>query len=454
MDWLKADRKEDLGLLVAPINSNRQEEFETEKNLEPVQDLDLTIEDIEKENTQEENITPDSINIDEDAADLSSEILELRDTVMQLQNSLTETEQAAANIQNQINENEIEINLDDEANIKRIWQEKAADFDLSLDEPPPELWGRISESDDEDDDEEIEYEQGVSLQGAAYVQKKREHGKNFTERLHNTLKWRKQKAEQLREEEEEKKDPHPYRSRSLIICSTMLMILGVIFLALFFIQNLTPEKLNARAMAKYESGDYEGAMNLYQRAYKRYPNVLTFLTGLANSAEKAGHIQTACAAWEAYINSLPKDDIKNKRLARRELKRINKETELKEEKKEEEIKTEEKEQVQEPQSNPANPEEENKEIKEPEPVIPVNFDDFLREGNNAYNLGMYNTAIIYFFRAAELNGSDVRSYIGLANSYKAKGMYFDAKRVFDEAKRKFKRNPTVENGLNELQNIN
>ena len=44
----------------------------------------------------------------------------------------------------------------------------------------------------------------------------------------------------------------------------------------------------------------------------------------------------------------------------------------------------------------------------------------------------------------QLKGSDIRAYIGLAAAYQAKGMSADAKIILDEAKRKFKRNPTVE----------
>ena len=484
MNWLTADKTEDknfsegTGLLLAPISFEQPQKIEDEKISEPVQDLNINIEVVDEEEKDEKenhenNIENEIIddeqenkneNVNESVEEITSEIHELHETVKHLQNSLEiksdlDTEQPAT--ETQINNTVVEINLEDAANIKKAWQEKAADFDLSLDEPPPELWTQISESDDEDEETEIEYEQGMSLQGAAYIQKQREHGKNFTERLHRTLKVRKEKAEQLREEEEENKDPHPYRTRSIIICSTMLMILGFIFLALWGIQQLTPEKLNSKAAEKFENGDYNGAMILYERAYKRYPNVLTFLTGLANSAEKAGHLQTASAAWEAYINSLPKNDTKNKRFGRRELKRLQKlqggeeqETKIEPAPEEQEVKNE----IQEPPPEPQKEQtetakQEKEEIKEPEIIIPVNFDDFLREGNNAYNSGFYNTAVIYFLRAMELNVSDVRSYIGLARAYKAKEMYFDSKRILDEAKQKFKRNPTVEIGLKELENI-
>ena len=89
------------------------------------------------------------------------------------------------------------------------WHETATKLNLSIDEPPIELWTQISES--IEDDEDDNYEQSMSLQGNAYIQLPTEHGKNFTQRLHKTLKERQQKAEILREEEEkERQRQHPY----------------------------------------------------------------------------------------------------------------------------------------------------------------------------------------------------------------------------------------------------
>lgn len=89
---------------------------------------------------------------------------------------------------------------------------------------------------------------------------------------------------------------------------------------------------------------------------------------------------------------------------------------------------------------------------EPEPVIvPIapaphimTFDEALTEGNNAYNIGMYSNAVRSFHRALSLREDDIRPYIGLCASYRAKGMYFDAKRLLTEARIKFGRNPAIE----------
>ena len=74
----------------------------------------------------------------------------------------------------------------------------------------------------------------------------------------------------------------------------------------------------------------------------------------------------------------------------------------------------------------------------------LTFDEYLQEGTHAFNVGMYNRAVINFFRAYDINSNDPRPYIGLAGAYRAKGLYFDAKVILDEARKKFRRNPTLE----------
>ena len=275
--------------------------FETENELEEAQ--------TEPENKSEADYKPEPQSFE----DFSNKISELNQSLQEIQNIFeAQPEQNNEPIDNEINENE------------EGWQQRATGFELNLNEPPPELWTRINaedygagnENSESNENEELEYEQGMSLQGAAYVPKAPKgapgRGQNFTERLHQTLRGRKQ----------ENKPLHPYRSKALIICSTLLMLLGVAYLALFFIQQWTPEKIYDRANSKLAIGDYEGAMNLFYRGYKRYPNVLTFLTGIAKAAESADRTQTAVAAWENYIRLLPKDDDENINSAQLELRRL------------------------------------------------------------------------------------------------------------------------------------
>ena len=77
-------------------------------------------------------------------------------------------------------------------------------------------------------------------------------------------------------------------------------------------------------------------------------------------------------------------------------------------------------------------------------VRPVTFEEELEEANHAFNIGMYSRAIRNFHRAHAIRENDIRPYIGLAGAYRAKGMFFDARRILDEARRKFGRNPTLE----------
>ncbi len=72
------------------------------------------------------------------------------------------------------------------------------------------------------------------------------------------------------------------------------------------------------------------------------------------------------------------------------------------------------------------------------------FDEYLNEGNRLFNIGMYSRALRNFFYALDMRNDDVRPYIGIAESYRAKGMYFDAKRILDEARVKFGINPSIE----------
>ena len=84
-------------------------------------------------------------------------------------------------------------------------------------------------------------------------------------------------------------------------------------------------------------------------------------------------------------------------------------------------------------------------------ATPLTFEDYLHEGNEAFNLGIYNSALKNFFRALELDDNDSRPYIGLAGAYRAKGLYFDSKRILDEAMMIFRKNPTIETALKILE---
>ena len=238
-------------------------------------------------------------------------------------------------------------------------------FMLNLDEPPPEIWTRINNpTEDDDEEEEQEYEQGMSLQGDAYVLKQSTHGLNFTQRLQRTLQGRKQRAAQRREEEAQH-NPHPYRSKALIMCGTMLIALILSWVCLLFLQK-----------------------------------------GVAGYIERA-HTQTQAPEPEQKPEP-------------------------------------ESEQKPEPVIIPAPAKPKPQEKPAEDTASLLTFDEALTEGNHSYNIGMYSRAVIHFHRALALRDDDIRPYIGLAASYRAKGMFFDAKRILDEARIKFGRNPAIE----------
>ena len=257
-----------------------------------------------------------------------------------------------------------------EAGQSREWQEMHTGFSLSLDEPPPEIWTRIdnpTEADTEDDDEE-EYEQGMSLQGDAYVLKQSQHGLNFTQRLQRTLRGRKERAAKLREEEE-KTNPHPYRGKAILLCGTAFIALVLSWVCLLFLQH--------------------GVAAYLERAK-------------AEQQEQQKQVQPSPSQPE-HTEPEKKSEI----------------------------------------IVPITP------VKPPEPpavkIAPLlTFDEALTQANHNYNIGMYSQAITLFHRALTLRDDDIRPYIGLARSYRARGMYFDAKRLLDEARAKFGRNPTIE----------
>ncbi|MBQ7577820.1 MAG: tetratricopeptide repeat protein, partial [Synergistaceae bacterium] len=320
----------------------------------------------------------------------------------------------------------------DISNMNKAQQEAATGFQLSLDEPPPELWSNISNDDDNSQESSQlyeHYEQGINFQE---YNNQTPHGKNFTQRLQRILHERQERAS-----EQKKSEPvqNSYIKKAAIMCTSLVITLLIAWLVLIYLQKKTPDYLNAKALALYNSGEYEQAANEYQRAYKLYPDILTFLTGLAISSEKAGHLQTAKISWEEYINLLPENDSSDKEFARNELNRLN---------------NQEREKTESPQIIPE---------LEPEPAkiettpqkTPPTFKELMREGTEALNLGIYNNAIINFSQAIELNPKDLRAYIGLAAAYRNKGLYFDAKRIIDDAIKKFGKNPTLLTELNFLK---
>ncbi|MBQ7577774.1 MAG: tetratricopeptide repeat protein [Synergistaceae bacterium] len=312
--------------------------------------------------------------------------------------------------------------IPDVSSMDKAQQEAATGFQLSLDEPPPELWGEINFDDDEDSSILYEqYQQGINFQE---YNNQTPHGTNFTQRLQRILQERRERAAA---ENEKNSEPIQisYIKRAAVYCTSLVITILIAWLVLIYLQKKTPDYLNNKALALYNAGNFQESANEYQRAYKLYPDVLTFLRGLALSSEKAGNLQTAKISWEQYINSLPANDSADIEFAKNELSRLNNNNE------------------------PAQTKPEPEKITPlPTQKTPPTFSELMREGTESLNLGIYDSAIINFSQAIELNPNEINAYIGLIASYRHKGLYFDAKRIYDDAIKKFGRNPTL---LTELQ---
>ena len=312
--------------------------------------------------------------------------------------------------------------------LNKAWHEANAGLELSMKEPPPQIWSSQNESESESEDEENEnnsedYEHIILQQNSSVTL----HGTNFTQRLQRTLQGRKNKAAELRRKNsEDNKHSHPYIKHAFFMCAFMLLALGLAWLSLRYLQTKTPDSFNMRASELYEQGKYDEAMNLWQEAYNRYPNDIRFLEGIARSAEKAGHSQTANIAWNEYRNAIHENQSRD---------------------------------IEAPNQNAAEVPEVPQTLKinintggdkkesKTESRVPVNiltFDDYLNEANRLYNIGMYTRALVNFMKALEQRNDDIRPYIGLAESYRAKGIDFEARRILAEAERRFGRNPTIE----------
>ena len=301
--------------------------------------------------------------------------------------------------------------------LNKAWHEANAGIELSMNEPPPQIWSSSdeaeseseAESEDGNENDSDDYEHIILQQDQSSITI---HGMNFTQRLQRTLQGRRKKNAELKRKSTAKhKHSRSYILNAIIMCGFMLFALGLAWLSLRYIQTKTPDSFNQRASELYEHGKYDEAMNLYQEGYNRYPNDIRFIEGIAKSAEKAGHSQTANIAWNEYNNAEKNTETPN-------------------------------EPVEFPQ--PLEIKINTGGDKNEEPKRILTFDEYLNEANRLYNIRMYTRSLVNFMKALELSEDDIRPYIGLSECYKAKGFYFEAGRILHEAERKFGRNPTIE----------
>ncbi len=380
IEWLKENENENknsnngTGLLLAPVNFAQTEEPEIIS--EPLPDETEIPELIIEETQETEKVSQPEIETPrEEVNQQETELQELSEESYELPQEILQPEEVETSVE--VSEPEeftdkIEINKD-------TWQETATKYGLSLDEPPIELWTQINAGSDYDD---VNYQETESLQGSAYIPR-HEHGRNFTQRLQEILRVRKQRAEILREEEKaaEKKN-NSSLFNAIIMCSAMLIEVALACIALFFLN-----RYSAMKNIEIKNNPIENEHEEQEQEQKQDKNeqIEIILPNLDDTVKmKEGDVTS----------------------------------------------------------------------KEPEPIIiklPETYESLLREGTRAYNLKDYDNAIINFHRAMEMRDYDIRSYIGLADAYKAKGMYFDSKRIIDEARKKIGRNPTLEIQLKLLE---
>lgn len=483
LNWLNADKNNNLGtsLLLAPVNVNpknsktvynsdalikdpehNEQEYipeyihelitedpepEIESDIEPdTEPEDIEPEDIEPEieskdshNDKPDDNTQSTDSTDENNEPALNEIIGIPEDVKnhteEITNELQELKKEVASIQSAQSAQSAQTETHEAAmhSLNKAWHEASAGFELSMNEPPPQLWTSQSEIESEDEDSENEYEEDYEHIILSQSSNLTLHGTNFTQRLQKILQGRKNKAAELRRKNSEKnKHSHPYIRHGFMMCFAVLLALGLAWSALAYLRAKTPDGFSTRASKLYDQGKYDEAMNVYQEAYRKYPDNITFLEGIAKSAEKAGHSQTAFIAREEYNNAFPKvksEDIKPAAApvtVSQPIKiNINTGGGKKENKKEPEAKSGVKSATKEEAKVPA-------------------FDEYLSEANRLYNIGMYTKALENFFKALEMRNDDIRPYIGIAESYRAKGMYPDAIHILRQARSKFGINPTIE----------
>ena len=334
-------------------------------------------------------------------------------------------------------ENEINNNNDNENefNIENAYRQKLTD-------PPDELWTDIAEPDN-------------SFQAQIEDSELRRNNK-FVNRLQKVLQGRRSKAaeEREREHEHEARNLNSYVSRIILLCVFMLITLAGAFGVSIYLERYTPEAFNLRAEKLFAQKNFDEAMNLYQKAYKIYPKEFSFLKGLAKSAEQAGHLQTANIALNEYLKMLPLDDTQNRADALKELERINGNNK---DKNNSQSQSQPQQQVQ--VQNITKPKTEFEIEIAPKIEIPkmksgdakYNYELLLTEGNKNLIYRHYDLATNNFFEALRLKNNDVRAWLGLAESYRGKGLKSDAQRILQNAAIIFGSNPTVEMALKFLR---
>lgn len=285
-------------------------------------------------------------------------------------------------------ESEISNILQELRNLRKQVENLDGNIPAQYDEPPPETWAEYDTEIDENSELYEHYEQGIDFQE---YNDKIPHGTNFTRRLQRILHERKERAAEEKSRADSQKAPHPYMIKGILFCLALIIALLFAWGVLFVLQKKVPNYTQHTSTLNLDEQEQEQEHKQVTQAIEHEPAVI-----------KAGddvHTETESESKPHEVN-----------IART-------------------VQT----------TQPA------------KPPVPLTFEDYLREGNEAFNLGIYNSALKNFFRALELDDNDTRPYIGLAGAYRAKGLYFDSKRILDEAMMIFRKNPTIETALKILE---
>ncbi len=234
-------------------------------------------------------------------------------------------------------------------------------------------------------------------------------GSNFTQRLKHVLKKRQNNAEKLKIQSLARKKSTRKKIIVIFLISVLVIEIIAAVIALYILQNQTPDYILNKASGLFESQNYDEAFKTYELGFKLYPDITEFSDGLKQSALKAGNF----ASQDEIISQDSNQEIQ-----------IDNENEN---------------------------ENSSDDITEKIPEKNLSFEELLSNATDSLNKKSYENAILTFFKASELNSSDIRPWLGLASAYKGKRQFFDSWRILVMARKIFGNLPTIETAIKFLK---
>ena len=311
----------------------------------------------------------------------------------------------------------------------------------------------------------------------------------FAQKLHRVIQMKRDRAAE-RQDQRQKKAGARRWPWVLVLSLLLLLAFAAGYIVLRHVRGDSRERLNDEASDLYRQGRYEEAMEVYQRAYEKYPDSLSFLIGFARSAGKTDHLQRAVMAWELYLRALPEAETAHRAQALYDLANVHSamgapteailcldqslkldptnydaslslggllerqgdaqgalqayEAALRLRPSSTEA-AEAGRRLREALSS-ARPSDKDRAAQ----THPL-FETQIGAGVIALNMKLYDEAIASFTQALEITSGDARAWLGLAGAYRGKGARTEALRVAEEANRACPDHPTIETLLYELQ---